>query len=90
MEWAEFQADEKTRSATIRAVEIIGEAACHMPADFRECCPENPGQRIVGMRNVLAHAYIGANPRVIFDTAAVFIPDLIAKPPAIVARAATL
>jgi len=31
------------------------------------------------MRNILAHDYIGANPRVIYDTATVFGPELIVK-----------
>lgn len=29
------------------------------------------------MRNVLAHNYDGADPRIIFDTATLFLPDLV-------------
>ncbi len=38
------------------------------------------------MRNILAHDYVGTNPRVIYDTATIFVPDLIAKLPAVVAE----
>jgi uncharacterized protein with HEPN domain len=86
MTWAEFQADEKTRFATIRAIEIIGEAARHIPADVQARFPEIPWQLIIGMRNILAHDYIGTNPRVIYDTATIFVPDLMVKLPAVVAE----
>jgi uncharacterized protein with HEPN domain len=35
------------------------------------------------MRNVLAHDYIGTNPRVVFDTVVIFLPELISalRPP---------
>ena len=86
MAWPEFQDDEKTRFATIRAIEIIGEAARHVPADIQTRFPDIPWQRIIGMRNILAHDYVGTNPRVIYDTATLFVPDLIAKLTVIVAE----
>ncbi|MBC7908534.1 MAG: DUF86 domain-containing protein [Rhodospirillaceae bacterium] len=79
MNWLEFKADEKTRFATVRAIEIIGEAARRVPIDMRERYPDIPWQQMIGMRNVLAHDYVGTNPRVIFDTVTIFIPDLLAR-----------
>ncbi|EME71202.1 hypothetical protein H261_04670 [Paramagnetospirillum caucaseum] len=38
------------------------------------------------MRNVLAHNYDGAAPRIIFDTVTLFLPDLIRLLPAITAE----
>lgn len=86
MRWEEFCADEKTRFATIRAIEIIGEAARRVPEDVRQRFPQIPWQRIVGMRNVLAHDYIGANPRIIYDTAVVFAPELVSQLTAVIAE----
>lgn len=86
MAWSEFQADEKTRFATIRAIEVIGEAARRIPADTQARYPAIPWKHIIGMRNVLAHDYIGTNPRVVYDTATIFVPDLIAKLTAMIAE----
>ncbi|WP_268743944.1 HepT-like ribonuclease domain-containing protein [Paramagnetospirillum caucaseum] len=50
-------------------------------------CPITPvWRRIIGMRNVLAHNYDGAAPRIIFDTVTLFLPDLIRLLPAITAE----
>lgn len=77
MSWQQFAADEKTQFASSRALEIIGEAARNIPPEFRRQVPEIPWQRIVGMRNILAHNYDGADPRVIYDTISDALPDLI-------------
>jgi|GEM_PF-4774880 Protein of unknown function DUF86. len=37
------------------------------------------------MRNVLAHDYAGTNPRVIYDTVALFLPELVARLRAVIA-----
>ncbi len=87
MGWEDFLQDEKTRLATIRAIEVVGEAARRIPPAFQAKCPEIPWQRMIGMRNILAHDYLGTNPRVVFDTATIFIPQLIALLPAAIAKA---
>jgi uncharacterized protein with HEPN domain len=74
-----FQTDERTRFAAIRALEVVGEAARGVPPDLRARAPEIPWPRIVGMRNFLAHDYMGTNPRVVFDTVRLFLPDLIER-----------
>jgi uncharacterized protein with HEPN domain len=87
MPWAQFAVDDKTQFAAARALEIVGEAARNIPQDFRDRCPEIPWQRVVGMRNILAHNYAGADPRVIYDTIKIAVPELIANLPAVIARA---
>jgi uncharacterized protein with HEPN domain len=87
MSWEQFAADTKTQFAAARALEIIGEAARNIPRDFREQCPEIPWQRVVGMRNILIHNYDGADPRVIYDTIKIALPDLIANLPSVIAKA---
>jgi uncharacterized protein with HEPN domain len=79
MAWAEFEADEKTRFATIRALEIVGEAAHRVPAEVRNLHPGIPWPQIVGMRNVLAHDYAGTNPRIVYDTVMLFLPGLVTE-----------
>jgi uncharacterized protein with HEPN domain len=75
--WDEFRTDAKTQFAVARAIEIVGEAARRIPEDIQVQYPCVPWRKIVGMRNILAHNYDGADPRIIFDTATLFLPDLI-------------
>lgn len=77
MDWDQFKADLRTQFATARALEIIGEAARRIPVSVHDRYPLVPWRRIIGMRNVLAHNYDGADPRIIFDTLTIFLPDLI-------------
>ena len=84
-----FSQDEKTQMAVIRGLEIIGEAARQAPNDIQDRFPGIPWREIVGMRNVLVHAYFGVKLRVVFDTATTFVPELIDKLPAIIAEVGT-
>lgn len=79
MGWEEFQADLRTQFATARAIEIIGEAARRVPDEVQARYPAIPWRQIIGMRNVLAHNYDGADPRIIFDTVTLFLPGLITQ-----------
>lgn len=54
-----FGDDVKLQDAVIRRLEIIGEAAKHIPQRLRTRYPDIPWQDIVGMRNRLAHEYFG-------------------------------
>jgi uncharacterized protein with HEPN domain len=78
MSWEDFRADVRTQFASARAIEIVGEAARRIPDEVQERFPTIPWRQIIGMRNVLAHNYDGADPRIIFDTATLFLPTPIA------------
>lgn len=54
----EFEADEQKSYAVIRALELIGEAARHIPEEIALKYPKIPWSDMVGMRNVLIHDYI--------------------------------
>ena len=45
--------------ATLRNLELIGEAATHVPADFKDANPAIPWRLIIATRNRLIHAYLG-------------------------------
>lgn len=45
--------------ATLRNLELIGEAATHIPDSVRDRATEIPWRMIVATRNRLAHAYLG-------------------------------
>ena len=43
--------------ATVRNLEILGEAATHIPIEHRDARPSIPWRQIIGQRNVLIHEY---------------------------------
>ena len=55
MEFRSFSIDRRTNLAVVRALEIIGEASRHIPANVRRRFPRVPWQDMVGMRNMLIH-----------------------------------
>ncbi len=62
-----FINDTLVYDATLRNLELIGEAATHIPNDVRNDYPEIQWRRIIGTRNRLAHAYLGMDDDVIWD-----------------------
>jgi uncharacterized protein with HEPN domain len=68
MSFDEFQRDERTSYAVIRALEILGEAAKNVPDSVRRRAPELPWQDMAGMRDKLIHAYHGVDLAVVWKT----------------------
>lgn len=59
MDYAAWTKDRKTIDAVIRNLEIIGEAANHIPDAIQEKYMEIAWVQIKGMRNILIHEYFG-------------------------------
>lgn len=72
----EFRGDLKTVYASIKAIEIIGEAAGKIPKSFRDKNKEIPWRDMAGMRNKLAHEYFGIDLNVLWETIQRDIPQL--------------
>lgn len=60
----------------IRAIEVIGEAARHVPPDIRERFPDVPWAEVTGMRDKLIHGYFGVKLDVIWNTVEDDLPVL--------------
>ena len=62
--------------AVLRNLELIGEAATHVPDDVRAAHSEVPWRAIVGLRNRLAHGYLSISDRVVWTTIREAVPPL--------------
>lgn len=58
MDLETFQADDKTTSAVMRKLEIIGEAVKQIPDEIRQKHSQVPWKEMAGMREKLIHFYI--------------------------------
>jgi len=72
--YTEFEKDDKTLYAVIRAIEIIGEAIKKIPNKIRNSYPNVPWREMAGMRDKLIHDYLGLNTEVVWETATNDIP----------------
>ncbi len=57
MDYEEFVSDTKTNHAVIRCIEVMGEAAKHVPESVRKKYSEIPWKDIAGMRDNIIHLY---------------------------------
>ena len=72
-----FIDDARTYHAVARNLELIGEAATHVPPAVRAAYPEIEWRRIVGTRNRLAHGYLYIDNNVLWDIIRTDIPRLL-------------
>ena len=76
---AEFVADSLTYDATLRNLELIGEAATHVPSDVRKAHSAIPWREIIALRNRLIHVYLGVDEDVLWDIIRTDIPKLLSE-----------
>jgi len=75
----QYLADDKTRSAVERALEVAGEAMRKLAASAPEIAMRIPHSKsIIGFRNVLAHGYAEINDEKVFRIARDDAPELLA------------
>ncbi len=72
-----FLADRKTQDAVIRNLEIIGQALKDFGVETLLLNqPDMPWREIAGMRNVLAHEYLGVNIEMVWNTVQTHLDSL--------------
>jgi uncharacterized protein with HEPN domain len=73
---SDFRADSQKQDAVIRRIEIIGEASAHLTDETRAAIPELPFRKMRGMRNIVAHDYANADPKIVWEVATVHVPEI--------------
>ena len=76
MSQAQFLADQKTYDAVMRNLEIIGEAAKHVPSEVRDRHTEVDWRRVAAFRDVAIHEYFGIDVDVVWDIVQNKLPAL--------------
>src|SRR5690606_5676125 len=65
----DFLANSEKRFATIKQIEIIGEACNNISDNVRDDNPEIPWKLIRGFRNISIHEYFGVDFQIVWEIA---------------------
>ena len=76
MDFNAFLADDKTVSAVVRKLEIIGEATKNVPETIRQQYPQVPWRNMAGVRDRIIHRYFAVNHVIVWNTVKDHIPPL--------------
>lgn len=71
-----FLVTDHWQDATIRQLEIIGEATKRISADIRNAYPNIPWKRMAGLRDILIHEYMGVDINAVWEITQRNLPDL--------------
>ena len=71
-----FFGDQRTVDAVIRNLEVVGEAARHIPEEIQARYPSLPWNEMRSMRNLLAHAYFLVDLDVVWKTVQDDLPEI--------------
>lgn len=79
LDFLDFTEDQKTIDAVIRNLEIIGEAASHLPIAFKNEHSNIPWGKMIGLRNKVIHEYFGVDLEILWETIVDDLPPLVKK-----------
>jgi uncharacterized protein with HEPN domain len=76
MTFSEFIADEKTKTAVIKKLEVVGEAAKNIPDGIKKEYKGLPWKKMAGMRDKLSHEYFGVRHEIVWKVAKETLPGI--------------
>ncbi len=76
MDYGEFIKDDKSSTAVVKKIEIIGEAIKNIPKDVRVKYKAIPWKDIVGMRNKITHNYFKIDYEIVWNVVKEKLPAL--------------
>ncbi|HLD21691.1 MAG TPA: DUF86 domain-containing protein [Patescibacteria group bacterium] len=75
-DFAEFENNSLVIDGVVRNLEIIGEAANHIPEEIQLQYTTIPWAQIIGLRNIVIHEYFGIDTSIIWTIATSDLPQL--------------
>jgi uncharacterized protein with HEPN domain len=76
MSFDEFLADDKTSSAVVRKLEIIGEATKNIPKSITQKYDEVPWKEMARMRDKIIHFYFGVDHEIVWSVIKERLPEI--------------
>ena len=77
LDQAAFIAGGLNYDATVRNLELIGEAATHIPEAIRADHPQIPWRKVIATRNRLIHGYLGIDNDTLWSIVRDDVPNLL-------------
>lgn len=74
--YEQFMDNSEKRFATIKQIEIIGEACNALTKELKETHANIPWKSIIGFRNISIHEYFGVDFQVVWEIATIDLPVL--------------
>ena len=71
----ELEKDDRTYSAVIRKLEIIGEASRRIPKTIKNEFSDIPWNKMIALRNIAIHEYFGIDITIIWEIITKNLPD---------------
>lgn len=76
---SDFVSDPLVYDATLRNLELIGEAARNVPNEVREAHPEIQWRLVIATRNQLIHGYLGLDDDIVWSIIRDDVPLLLSE-----------
>jgi len=77
LDQAGFESHTMIFDASVRNLELIGEAATHIPETIRQMNPAIPWRQLVATRNRLIHGYLGIDNDILWSIIRDDVPPLV-------------
>lgn len=75
LSYNEFVKKQMVIDAVVRNLEIIGEASKNIKEDDRKQFPDVPWNRMIGLRNIIAHGYFGVDLTIVWRIISKNLPE---------------
>lgn len=76
LEYSDFFTDEKTRSAVVWKILVVGEATKNIPKEIRDKYKELPWKYMAKIRDKIAHFYFGVDYEIVWSVAKEKLPGI--------------
>lgn len=79
LSYEEFLADNRTKDAVVRNLEILGESSKNASEQFRRNHPEIPWKNLARVRDRLVHHYFGINYEIVWTIISERLPEVLSE-----------